>query len=70
MAETAFDVLADAGLIDRAATTADDRHLIERLTVEEAAQLVAIAQKIYGPTASAVKLSDLGAGDPRIMIPL
>ena len=62
--------LAEAGMLDPAAVTADDKKALGQLTEEECDQIIAIAKKIYGKNIAMVKITNLRPLLGRVCFPL
>lgn len=71
MAEkTTVQRLADAGLVDTAALTPEDRHTIDQLTEAEVSVLIEVATRLYPEARGLVKLTDMDRRRVRICLPL
>ena len=70
MATPNVTLFAQAGLLDPADLTPEDREVIEQLTESEVQALISIASRIYPQERGIVKLSDLGRKSFRICVPL
>jgi len=62
--------LAEAGMLDPAAVTTEDRKALGLLTEEECEQMIAIAKKVYGRNIAMVKVTNLRPLLGRVCFPL
>jgi hypothetical protein len=73
MAWTARNVierLAEAGMLDPAAITAEDRKALGQLTEQDCEQIISIARKVYGRKAPMVRVAHLKEKLGRLCFPL
>ena len=62
--------LAEAGMLDPEAVTAEDRKALGQLTQQEVEQMISIARKIYGKKAPMVRVAHLREKLGRLCFPL
>lgn len=70
MPDANIKALVDAGLIQAANLTNEDRELIDRLSDQEVRTLIDVARRLYPGDPTVLKVVDLRSGRPRICIPL
>jgi hypothetical protein len=62
--------LAEAGLVDPAALSQEDRRVIDKLTEPEVDVLIQVATRLYPEDRGIVQLADLGRKTIRLCVPL
>jgi hypothetical protein len=62
--------LAEAGMLDPEAVTAEDRKALARLTEQDVDQVISIARKIYGKKVPVVRVAHLKEKAGRLCFPL
>ena len=62
--------LAEAGMLDPDAVTAEDRKALGQLTQQDVEQIISIARKVYGKKAPMVRVAHLREKLGRLCFPL